>query len=101
MSQITQIQSWKSVKNLVPLPYRRLSVQHYGGPMTVDAISSLFLRREAYRCTDFMVLRGEGTKTAVVAITRAESERLFSQITSVDVKAVPDTRVYMYCPDVH
>src|SRR6266581_296564 len=95
MSQITQIRSWKSVKNLVPLPYRRVSVQHYEGPMTVDAISTLFLSREAYRRTDFIVLRGEGTKTAVVAITRAESEPLFSQITSVEVLALPETCVYV------
>ena len=73
MSQLTQIQSWKSAKNLVPLPYRRVSVQHYDGPMTVDAITTLLLSREAYRRTDFIVFRGEGTETAVVAITRAES----------------------------
>src|SRR6266581_2980057 len=100
MSQITQIRSWKSVKNLVPLPYRRVSVQHYEGPMTVDAISTLFLSREAYRRTDFIVLRGEGTKTAVVAITQGKSEPLFSQITSVEVLALPDTCVFAKCPDV-
>jgi hypothetical protein len=100
MSQITQIQSWKSVKNLVPLPYRRVSVQHYNGPMTVDAITTLLLNREAYRRTDFIVLRGEGTETAVVAIARAESEPLFSQITSVEVMALPDTCFYAKCQDV-
>src|SRR3984893_13797618 len=94
MSQLTQIQSWKSAKNLVPLPYRRVSVQHYHGPMTEDAISTLLLSREAYRRTDFIVLRGEGARTAVVAITRAESEPLFSQITSVEVLALPGTCVY-------
>src|SRR6266487_5641553 len=100
MSQLTQIESWKSVKNLVPLPYRRVSVQHYDGPMTVDAITTLLLSREAYRRTDFIVLRGEGTQTAVVAITRAESEPLFSQITSVEVLALPDTCVYAKCPGI-
>jgi len=123
MSQLTQIESWKSVKNLVPLPYRRVSVQHYDGPMTVEAITTLLLSREAYRRTDFIVLRGEGTETAVVAITRAvgtnpfrqrrfassaahsggmqgESEPLFSQITSVEVLALPDTCVFAKCPDV-
>ena len=100
MSQLTEIQSWKSVKNLVPLPYRRVSVQRYNGPMTVDAITTLLLSREAYRRTDFIVFRGEGTETAVVAITRAESEPLFSQITSVEVLALPDTCVYARCPDI-
>jgi len=100
MSQLTQIQSWKSVKNLVPLPYRRVSVQHYEGAMTVDAITTLLLSREAYRRTDFIVLRGEAMETAVVAITRAESEPLFSQVTSVEVLALPGTCVYAKCPDV-
>jgi len=68
--------------------------------MTVDAITTLLLSREAYRRTDFIVLRGEGIETAVVAITRAESEPLFSQITSVEVLALPDTCVYAKCPDV-
>src|SRR6266849_9870707 len=94
MSQITQIQSWKSVKNLVPLPYRRISVQHYDGPMTEDAISTLLLSREAYRRTDFIVLHNAEQQYAVVAITRAESEPLFSQITSVEVLALPETCVY-------
>ena len=86
--------TWRSVQNLVPLPYRRVSVQPYHGPMTEDAISTLLLGREAYRRTDFIVLRGEGTQTAVVAITRAESEPLFSQITSVEVLALPEICVY-------
>ena len=86
--------TWRSVQNLVPLPYRRVSVQPYHGPMTEDAISTLLLSRDAYRRTDFIVLRGEGTRTAVVAITRAESEPLFSQITSVEVLALPETCVY-------
>ena len=86
--------TWRSVQNLIPLPYRRVSVQPYHGPMTEDAISTLLLSRDAYRRTDFIVLRGEGTQTAVVAITRAESEPLFSQITSVEVLALPETCVY-------
>src|SRR5215467_3043022 len=100
MSQLTHIHSWKSAKNLVPLPYSRVSLQHYDEPMTVDAITSLLLNREAYRRTDFIVLRGEGTQTAVVAITRAENEPLFSQITSVEVLALPKTCVYVERPTV-
>src|SRR5438132_14091675 len=34
-----QPQKWQAVCNLVPLPYRRVSVQPYHGPMTVDAIT--------------------------------------------------------------
>src|SRR5512135_478213 len=34
MHKSSQMQTWQSVKNLVPLPYRRVSVQHYDGPMS-------------------------------------------------------------------
>jgi hypothetical protein len=87
--------TWRSVQNLVPLPYRRVSVQPYTGSMTQEAITTLLLGREAYRRTDFIVLRGEGVQTAAVAITRAESEPLFSRITSVEVLALPETCVYV------
>jgi hypothetical protein len=68
--------------------------------MTAEAITTLLLSRDAYRRTDFIVLRGEESKTAVVAITRAESETLFSQITSVEVLALPDTCIFVERPTV-
>jgi hypothetical protein len=96
----TQTRQWQAVKNLVPLPYRRVSVQPYDGPMTEEAITSLLMSREAYRRTDFIVLHNEQQRYAVVAITRAESEPLFSQITSVEVLALPDSCVFAERPDV-
>ncbi len=95
MLQTSNPTTWRSVQNLVPLPYRRVSVQPYQGPMTEEAITTLFLSREAYRRTDFIVLRGENEQTAIVAITRAESESLFSQITSVEILALPETCVFI------
>ncbi|HLI09400.1 MAG TPA: hypothetical protein VKV40_22755 [Ktedonobacteraceae bacterium] len=100
MLELSRKQTWGSVQNLVPLPYRRVSVQRYNGPMTVEAISRLLLSREAYRRTDFIVLLGAGEETAVVAITRAESEPLFSQITSVEVLALPESCAFVYRPEV-
>jgi hypothetical protein len=96
----TQIKQWQAVKNLVPLPYRRVSVQPYSGPMTEEAITDLLMSREAYRRTDFIVLHNEEQQYAVVAITRAESEPLFSQITSVEVLALPDSGMFVERPDV-
>src|SRR5258708_12048177 len=78
MNDLSPAQRWSSVHNLVPFPYRRVSVQPYSGPMTVDAIAALLLSREAYRRTDFIVLRGEESKYAVVAITDRKSTRLNS-----------------------
>ncbi|HVB75998.1 MAG TPA: hypothetical protein VNE38_20795 [Ktedonobacteraceae bacterium] len=100
MLELSQTRTWESVQNLVPLPYRRVSVQRFDGPLTADAITSLLLSRDAYRRTDFIVLRDEDAQTAVVAITRADGESLFSQITSVEVLALPDTCVFVTRPDV-
>src|SRR5258708_19905706 len=68
--------------------------------MPVDATAHLVCAGERYRRTDFIVLRGEESKSAVVAITRAESEPLFSLITSVEVLALPETCVYVERPAV-
>ncbi len=100
MSNNPKPQSWREQRNLAPLPYRRVSVQPYAGPMTAAAIEALLLEREAYRRTDFIVLKGKDKETAVVAITRAESEPLFSCIISVEVLALPDTCVYVERPAV-
>ena len=82
----------RETRNLVPLPYRRVSVQHYGGPMTEGGIKAHLLGREAYRRTDFIVLRsaelGSGDH-AVVAIQRTSDTPLFSGITAVEVLALP------------
>jgi hypothetical protein len=94
-----ETQTWRQAINLTPLPYRRVSVQPYHEAMTEDAIVDHLLGREAYRRTDFVVLRGAGGPTAVVAITRAESEPLVSEITSVEVLALPDTCMFVVRPD--
>lgn len=86
------------MKNLVPLPYRRVSVQPYPGEMTEAAIRAHLLGREAYRRTDFVVLR-RGEATAVAAITAPDRESLFSPIDSVEVLALPDTCVFAEAPD--
>jgi len=100
MIDLAQPQTWRHVKNLTPLPYRRVSVQRYHGAMTEAAIVEHMLGREAYRRTDFVVLRGAGGPTAVVAITRAESEPLFSRMTSVEVLALPETCMFVERPQV-
>ncbi len=87
------------MKNLVPLPYRRVSVQPYAGEMTPSAIRAHLLGREAYRRTDFIVLR-QGTATAVVAVTAPDRESLFSPIDSVGVLALPETCVFTVAPEV-
>ncbi len=89
--------NFRSQRNVVPLPYRQVSVQPYDGAMTEAAIHAHLLGREAYRRTNFIVLhRGDvaNSELAVVAIQRVSDTPLFSAITAVEVLGLPDTCVY-------
>ncbi len=86
------------MKNLVPLPYRRVSVQPYDGEMTEAAIHAHFLGREAYRRTDYVVLR-QGEATAVIGVTAPDRQSLFSPIDSVEILALPDTCLFAEAPE--
>ncbi len=79
-------------QNLVPLPYRQVSVQPYTGPMTPEAIGAYLLGKDSYRRTCYVVLE-QGDTCAVAAVDRASEELLFSPITAVEVLALPDTCV--------
>jgi hypothetical protein len=85
-------------KNLVPLPYRRVSVQPYAGELTEDGVRRHLLGREAYRRTDFVVLR-KGAATAVVAITAPDRGPLFCAIDSVEWLAGPEECVFAEAPE--
>ena len=86
--------NFRGQKNVVPLPYRQVSVQPYEGPMTEGAITQHLMGREAYRRTNFIVLhRGDvaASGLAVVAVKRTSDGPLFSPITAVEVLALPGT----------
>jgi hypothetical protein len=86
-------------RNLVPLPYRRVSVQPYTGELGAAAVTAYLLGREAYRRTDFVVLRAPSGEHAVAAVTRTSDEPLFSPITAVEVLAEPATCVFTRSPE--
>jgi hypothetical protein len=91
-------------RNLVPLPYRNVSMQRYDGAMTRAAIEAHLLGREAYRRTEFVVLRGdegdgEGIPTAVAAIRKRDPEPLFSEILDVEVLSLPASTRFAKAPD--
>ncbi|MEA2747516.1 MAG: hypothetical protein QOI41_1659 [Myxococcales bacterium] len=89
----------KTRPNLVPLPYRRVSVRQYAGPMTESAIRVCLLGHEAYRRTDFVVLASPRGEHAVAAVQRASSEPLFSEVVAVEVLALPDTCRFAAAPE--
>lgn len=79
-------------QNLVPLPYRHVSVQPYHGPMTAEAIEAHLLGKDSYRRTRYVVLE-QGQACTVAAVSRESEEPLFSPITAVEALALPDTCV--------
>jgi len=67
--------------------------------MSPAGIRAHLMGREAYRRTDFVVLR-RGPQTAIAAVTAPDREPLFSPINSVDVIALPPDCVYAELPEV-
>ncbi len=82
----------ETVYNLVPLPYRHVSVQPYSGPMTTAAIEAHLLGKDSYRRTRYVILE-QGSRCAVAAVDRDSEGPLFSSITSVSVLALPGSCV--------
>jgi hypothetical protein len=82
--------SYRGKRNLVPLPYRNVSMQPYDGAFAERALVAHLLGREAYRRTEFIVLHGKADAMAVVAITKRDNEPLFSEIVDAEVLALPD-----------
>ncbi len=74
------------MKNFVPLPYRRVAVREVDFPLTERALKENLLGREAYRRTEFIVLRHGGDR-AIARIEKENADDLFSAITSVELFA--------------
>jgi hypothetical protein len=86
-------------RNLIPLPYRNVSMQPYDGAFTEEALITYLLGREAYRRTEFIVLHDQADVMAVVAIAKRNNEALFSEITEVEVLALPDECAFARSPE--
>jgi hypothetical protein len=89
---------FKDKLNVVPLPYRGVSVQGYDGPMTEHGIASFFLGRETYRRTEFIVLCAPDGRHAIIAVDATDREPLFAPIVHVEVLALPDSCAYVREP---
>jgi hypothetical protein len=77
-----------------------VSVQHWSEPLEEGPVKEVLLSREAYRRTEFIVLRGDEGATALVRIDCSAREALFNPITAVEWLAGPDDCVYVVRPDV-
>jgi hypothetical protein len=90
--------SYRGQRNLVPLPYRNVSMQPYDDAFAESAIAAHLLGREAYRRTEFIVLHGEAETMAVVAIAKRDGEAFFSEIVDVEVLALPGECTFVRAP---
>ena len=81
-------------QNFVPLPYRQVSVQPYGGEMSEAALVKHLHGRDSYRRTRFVIL-AQADACAIAWVDRASEEPLFSPITAVRVLALPPTCVWV------
>lgn len=86
--------------NFICRPYRGVSVQHWDGPLDEPSVKEVLLSREAYRRTEFVVLRGEGGATALVGITCSSQEALFNPVIAVEWLGGPDDCAYVVRHDV-
>ena len=75
----SSVPSLADARNIVPLPYRRVSYQPADFPLTDEGLRTV-LGREAYRHTDFVVYHA-GDSVAVAAVEKADRVPLFSPIT--------------------
>ena len=83
--------------NYICRPYRGVSVQSWAGPLEPEAVASVLVGREAYRRTEFIVLR-HGVETALVRVRCAAAEELFNPITELEWIAGPADCAYVVAP---
>ncbi|HEV7863190.1 MAG TPA: hypothetical protein VGR20_10835 [Acidimicrobiia bacterium] len=86
--------------NFICRPYRGVSVQHWTGPLDEGAVTEVILSREAYRRTEFIVLRGADGATAMVQITCTSQDELFNPVKAVEWLGGPDDCTYVIRHDV-
>jgi hypothetical protein len=87
-------------ENFICRPYRGVSVQHWPGPLEKAAVTEVLRSREAYRRTEFIVLRGDRDATALVRITCSSQDALFNPVVAVDWLGGPDDCRYVVRPEV-
>ncbi|MGH9000187.1 MAG: DUF7714 family protein [Acidimicrobiia bacterium] len=86
-------------ENFICRPYRGVSVQHWDIPLGREAVTAVLGSREAYRRTEFVVLRSGGD-TALVRVECASDEALFNPIRTVEWLGGPVECAYVVRPEV-
>ena len=87
------------MRNLVPRRYRGVSVSDVDVPLTRAELERHFIGREAYRRTEYVVVR-RGDATAVVRVRKEPDGPLFAPIVEAEVLALPDETAFVIAPEV-
>lgn len=80
------------MKNLMPLPYRRVAVHHYDGDLSEIGLRKYFIGKEVYFATDYVVV-GTSNKTSIVEIKKEIKEGLFVKVEAITRLAGPENCV--------
>ncbi len=84
--------------NLVPGPYRNVSVADVPVALDEAALSAHLLGRPVYRRTRYLVARNAGA-CAVVEVSKESDVPLFSPVTAVDMIARADETAFVDAPE--
>jgi hypothetical protein len=86
------------MSNLVPRRYRGVAIADVDFPLNPQELESRFVGREAYRRTEYIVVR-RGEQTAVLRIRKASEDPLFSPITGVELLSGPGDTAFVHEPE--
>ncbi len=86
-------------RNMVPGRYRGVSVTRVDVPLDEAALRAFLVGRNAYFKTRFVVAR-RASETAVLAVSRAPGDGLFSAISDVTMLAGPEQTAFVDAADV-
>jgi hypothetical protein len=84
--------------NTITRPYRGLSFQETGVPLTEVDLVTWLLGREVYRRTDYLLLRN-GDDAALMAVRKASLEPLFAPVVEARLLAGPEQITWITSPE--
>ena len=87
-----------SAKNIMPARYRQVALRSDMESLDLDFLERELVGREAYMRTRFIVAR-KGENTALVEVTKEDSNTLFAKMLAVRILANPEDCVYVLSPE--
>ena len=87
------------MSNFIPGRYRGVSVRSFDEPLDEASLRKSLVGREAYRTTEFLVVR-RANETALLSVTKQAGPELFLPIVEVEMLAPPEDCAFVHAPDV-